>query len=211
MAAEFERGVFVNCPLDEAYEPVLQAILFCIVHLGFEPSLASGRADSGEDRLTKIIALMEGCKYSIHDLTRARAEGEGEMFRMNMPFELGIDYASRRYSKELKDKKFLVFERVRFEAKAALSDLSGCDFETHEGRFEKAIGEVRNFLVNEAGVRNDGTSLIVGRYADFQEWYWESQLAAGSSEDDIRRYPTREVLRAMQEWANEGTRNDIAG
>lgn len=204
MSADFERNVFVNCPLDEAYEPILQAILFAIVHLGFKPRLAAGRADGGEDRLRKIIGLIAESKYSIHDLSRAKASNEGEIFRLNMPFELGIDYAYKTSQVELRDKKFLVFERARFEAKAALSDLSGCDFEVHNSKFDKAIGEVRNFLVNEAGARPDGKALIVARYQDFGAWYWEKQLAAGSSEADIRSYPTREVLRAMHEWVGLG-------
>lgn len=200
MKTAFERSVFVNCPLDETYEPILQAILFCIVHFDFIPQLTTGRADGGEDRLTKIIGQIESCKYSIHDLTRSRATKEGELLRMNMPFELGIDYASRRYRPGLDGKKFLVFERAPYEAKAALSDLSGCDFQTHADSFDKAIGEVRTFLVNEAGAAPQGRALIISRYEDFQAWYWERQLAAGSSEQDIRQYPTREVLRAMQDW-----------
>lgn len=198
----FERSVFINCPLDDAYERTLQAVLFCIIHLGFTPRLASERADGGEDRLTKILGLIEASKFSIHDLSRNRASREGEVFRLNMPFELGLDYACRRYKPGMVGKKFLVFERERFETKAALSDLSGCDFEVHGDDYATAIGEVRNFLVNEAQARNDGKALIVARYEDFLGWYWERQLAAGSSEADIKTYPRREVLRAMKVWVD---------
>lgn len=175
-------------------------MLFCIVHLGFIPRLATSRADGGEDRLRKIVSHIEASKFSIHDLSRARASKAGEIFRLNMPFELGIDYAFRLANEDFRQKRFLVFERERFEAKAALSDMSGCDFEVHNDSYELAIGEVRNFLVNEAGARADGRALIISRYHDFGAWYWERQLEAGSTEADIRSYPTREVLRAMQEW-----------
>ncbi|WP_336919049.1 hypothetical protein, partial [Altererythrobacter lauratis] len=37
-----------------------------------------------------------------------------------------------------------------------------------------------------------------------QEWYWERELAAGSSEEDIREYPTVELIRAMHEWKDAG-------
>ena len=204
MAPDFERSVFVNCPFDEEYEPILQAMLFCIVHLGFTPRLAAGRADAAEDRLTKIIGLIETSRFSIHDLSRNRARAADEAFRMNMPFELGIDYAARRFIPELKDKAFLVFERIRYETKAALSDLSGCDFEVHGNAPERAVREVRNFLVNEAGAPPDGPTLIKARYEDFQAWYWERQSAAGASEEDIRAYPTRELLGAMLEWRAAG-------
>ena len=38
----------------------------------------------------------------------------------------------------------------------------------------------------------------------FQEWYYERQLAAGFSEEDIQDYPTKELLSAMQDWVAEG-------
>ena len=44
----------------------------------------------------------------------------------------------------------------------------------------------------------------VGAYTDFQEWYYEKQLAAGFSEDDIQDYPTSELLAAMTEWTTLG-------
>ena len=89
----FERSVFINCPFDKDFAPLLQAILFCVVVMGFEPRLASERNDSGETRLDKIRSIIEGSKYSIHDLSRCQAKRKGEMFRLNMPFELGIDWA----------------------------------------------------------------------------------------------------------------------
>lgn len=204
LPAPYERSVFINCPLGPDYEPILQAILFCVVHLGFTPRLAVERSDGGEDRITKILSLLEASRFSIHDLSRTRARKSDEVFRLNMPFELALDYACRRYRENRREKMFLVFEQARFEAKAALSDLSGCDFEVHGGEPERAMGGVRDFLVNEAGARSDGRALIRARYEDFQGWYWDKQLAAGSSEEDIRAYPTREVLRAMFEWVELG-------
>lgn len=204
MDAKYDRNVFVNCPLDEEYEPILQAVLFCIIYLGFNPRLSVSNADCGEDRLRQIIAHIEASKFSIHDLCRARASQAGEVFRLNMPFELGIDYGLKHTRPEFSTKRFLVFEGRRFEAKAALSDLSGCDFEVHSNSFEKAIGEVRNFLVNEAGAPAEGKAQIIARYHDFQAWYWERELRRGSTEADIRSYPTREVLRAMKEWVEAG-------
>ena len=93
---QFDRCVFVNCPFDEEYDPILQAILFCIVYLDFIPRLAKGRTDSAESRLDKIKSMIEGSKYSIHDLSRCQAREEGEYYRLNMPFELGIDYGCRQ-------------------------------------------------------------------------------------------------------------------
>jgi hypothetical protein len=93
----FEKCVFINCPFDKDYEGILQAMLFCIVYLGLSPRIATERMNSAEVRLTKLSELIVASKYSIHDLSRCQAEKGGEHYRLNMPFELGLDYGCRRY------------------------------------------------------------------------------------------------------------------
>ena len=198
---DFETSVFVNCPFDDDYAPILQAMLFCIVHLGFTPRIATETTDSGATRLAKIGDLIFQCRYSVHDLSRCQAVREGEMFRLNMPFELGIDWGCRRYAAdERAQKRILVLEEQRYRYQAALSDLAGCDIESHGGQYQKAVRKVRNWLVSEAGAHKVGAESILNAYAAFQGWYYEKQLADGFSEDDIKDYPTRELLDAMMEW-----------
>ena len=201
--SHFGKSVFINCPFDKDYEPILQAILFCLVYLGFTPLLATQAVDSGENRLTKIQSLIESAKYSIHDLSRCISSKKGEYFRLNMPFELGVDYGCRQFSKSThQEKRFLILEEKRFQTKRALSDLAGCDFEAHDGNFEKAIRKVRNWLFSEAGMSNvPGSAKIAASYTtDFQEWHYERMLAQGFSEEDIQDYPTLELLEAMKKW-----------
>lgn len=202
---EFERCIFVNCPFDEDYEPILQAILFCVLFLDFNPRFATESNDSGENRLDKIQGLIESSKFSIHDLSRCQATRKGEHFRLNMPLELGIDYGCKQfYGKGRDSKKFLILEEQRYRYQAAISDLSGCDIEAHGGNFEKAVRKVRNWLVAEAGAQNVGAARILASYIDFQEWYYEKQLEAGFSDEDIQDYPTIELLNAMKEWISIG-------
>jgi hypothetical protein len=200
----FERSVFVNCPFDDDYEPILQAILFCIIYLGFAPRISRERNDSGEVRLQKIRSLIEGSLYSIHDLSRSQARKKGEHFRLNMPFELGIDYACREYLPGREAKRLLVLDEKPYRYQAALSDIAGCDIEYHGGDYQKGVRKVRNWLVSEAGVEADGAARVLARYADFQGWYYDKQLAAGFSDEDIKDYPTNELLRAMQDWVDAG-------
>ncbi len=202
----FDRSVFINCPFDEDYAPILQAILFCIVYLGLQPRLATERIDSGDVRIAKIQDLIENSKYSIHDLSRCQATAAGEHYRLNMPFELGIDYACRRYFGHGRDaKRILVLEEKPYRYQAALSDLAGCDISPHGGDFQKAIRAVRNWLVSEAHVPGVGAQKIINAYTtEFQEWYYERQRANGFSEEDILDYPTSELLAAMQEWVEWG-------
>lgn len=67
-----------------------------------------------------------------------------------------------------------------------------------------AIRKVRGWLVRQAGAPPKGATLIESRYAVFQQWYWARELAAGASEDDIRQYPTVDVVDAMQQWMELG-------
>lgn len=58
----FDRSVFVNCAFDEDFEPILQAIAFCIVELGFYPRLAPENKDNAAARLDRIAALIRESK-----------------------------------------------------------------------------------------------------------------------------------------------------
>lgn len=201
MAPPFERSVFINCPFDDQFAPILKAISFCVVYLGFFPRLAPENADNAAARLDCIVELVRGSKYGVHDLSRCRSTGAGEYVRMNMAFELGIDHACRRFGAgRLAEKSVLVLEETRYDYQKALSDISGWDIQPHDGDFEKAVLHVRSWLVAKARAEKVGASRIRGAYAAFQEWYWERELAAGSSEDDIRAYPASELLTAMHEW-----------
>jgi hypothetical protein len=205
VAAEFDTSVFINCPFDEAYKPLLQALAFCCVSFGFAPRLASENMDSASIRLGRITALIKECRYSVHDLSRSQASKKGEFARMNMPFELGVDYGCRAYSEHpLNQKRILILDEKRYRYQAALSDLAGCDPEAHDGDYEKLITVVRNWLVNEAGAAPQAASAVVYAYQDFQEWNWERLLLDGYEEDDIKSRPTIELIREMQQWVDAG-------
>ena len=76
---DFGRNVFVNCPFDDAYLPLLRPILFVTLYLGLMPRIALESLDSGRPRIEKIIALIEQSKYAIHDLSRMQAERAGSI------------------------------------------------------------------------------------------------------------------------------------
>ena len=205
MPPPFGRSVFVNCPFDDEFAPVLQSVAFCVVYLGFFPRLAPENADNAAARLDRIAELIRGSKYGIHDLSRCKSTMADEYSRMNMPFELGLDHACRRFGNApLTDKRILILEHTRYDYQRALSDISGWDIQAHGGDHEKAVRHVRSWLIAQAGAPAVGAALIQGKYIAFQEWYWERELAAGSSEDDIREYPTAELIRAMHEWKDAG-------
>ena len=93
----FESNVFVNCPFDDKYLPLLRPLLFTIIALGLSPRIALEDLDSGRPRVQKLLALIEESKYAIHDLSRIKAEKKGEFYRLNVPFELGLDVGCRLF------------------------------------------------------------------------------------------------------------------
>ena len=203
--SDFDRNVFINCPFDGEYEHILQALLFCLVRFGLKPRIATERSDAGESRIEKILELIESSRYSIHDLSRCRAREVGEHYRLNMPFELGIDFGCRNYGGEpLSRKVILILEEEPYRYQAAISDLAGSDIEAHGGSYETAVRKVRNWLTGIGGFERVGAARILAEYEDFQEWHYERQLDAGFSEDDIQDYSTAELLQTMFEWTEEG-------
>ena len=198
---EFDRSVFVNCPLDEDYDRILQAILFCLVRFGLKPRIATERSDAGEPRIGKILDLIQSSRYSIHDLCRCQARDRGEYYRLNMPFELGLDFGCRRYgSGRLGEKVILVLEEQRYRYQAAISDLAGSDIEAHHGDYQIAVRKVRNWLAGMPGFEGIGGARVLADYEEFQRWHIQRQRNRGFSDDDIRDYSTAELLSAMFDW-----------
>ena len=203
-----DRSVFINCPFDDDYAPLLQAILFTLVFLGYEPRLSSEQIDSVSTRMDRISDLIVSCQFSIHDLSRCIAKRKGELYRLNMPFELGIDYGLRMNGGPAHaDKEILILSEKPYTHTAALSDLAGCDVEAHGGDYEKVVRRVRNWFSERTNADVPPPTVILSKYFGFQEWHFERESARGASEEDIKAYPTSELLAAMRDW-NDADRPD---
>lgn len=197
----FDRSVFLNCPFDEEFSPILQAIAFCITDMGFQPRLAPENADNAQNRLDRIVELIRASKYGIHDLSRCKSTGPDQYSRMNMPFELGLDHGCARFGHTAESgKAILVLEATRYDFQKTLSDISGWDIAAHGHDHIKAVKAVRNWLVHIANADPVGPTRILDNYATFQEWYLERERYRGSSDEDIMEYPTIQVVKAMREW-----------
>lgn len=203
--ADYDSTVFINCPFDEEYAPLLEAAVFCVVYFGFAPRLANERVESGESRLDKIVEMILSARYSIHDLSRCRSLSIGEHFRMNMPFELGIDLGIRRSGVQPHDtKKFLILEESPYDLKRSLSDMAGQDVEFHRADFELVIRRVRDFFRVEAAIEVPGPSRIVADYYTFLGWMTEKKIHEGHSEKDALKLPTKERVEEMVLWNRAG-------
>ena len=203
MSSPRTKSIFINCPYDNAYVPTLRPVLFTVRFLGFTPRLAMESSDSGGARINKIQKLIKGSRYAIHDLSRLHAERKGEPFRLNMPFELGLDIGCRVFGgREQKRKRCLILERFRYSVQKALSDLSNSDVCAHEGKPEKAVLHVRNWLVQEAHVTAPSPKTIWYAFNDFVADLDTKLKVQRFSKTDIITMPLNELLQHMTRWIN---------
>lgn len=166
------------------------------------PRLSSERLDA-ESRLDKIVELIRRSRFSIHDLSRVRAARPGEFARLNMPFELGVDYGFSRSGGRYSTKRALVIAKEQYEYQVALSDIAGFDVASHHDRYQLAITHVRRWLRSQ-GVDVRSPSQIFGDYLAYQEWDWVRLLEEGWDEADIPDRSTDEQLDAMELWVRSG-------
>ncbi len=69
----------------------MKAMAFCIYDLGLFLRIASETHDSGSTRIVKIEDLISQFQFGIHDLSRLAAAKKGDLARLNMPYELGLE------------------------------------------------------------------------------------------------------------------------
>jgi hypothetical protein len=166
--AGYNDSVFINCPFDEEYSPLLHAIVYAIYRCGFYPRTALDEDDGTEYRLEKIIRIIKDSRYGIHDLSRIELNTAG-LPRFNMPFELGIFFGAKHLGAgEQKKKNALVFERTKYTYQQYISDLNGIDTKAHENNPTLAIRKVRDWLSMASGRKTiPGYAIIDEEYQDF--------------------------------------------
>jgi hypothetical protein len=132
-AVSYDRRVFINCPFDNDYLPLLRAVAFAVIDCGFSPRLALQEVN-GRLRLEKMIAMMRDSRLSIHD----------------MPFECGVFVGLKESgAKRHRDKQFLVLDDAAHQHQRTMSDVAGLDPKVHGKDPRKAIDAVRHFLASE--------------------------------------------------------------
>lgn len=209
----FNKNIFVNCPFDKDFMPLLKPLVFTILYCGYKPRIALERLDSGEIRLMKIKELIDSSKYSIHDLSRIKAKNKDEYYRLNMPFEIGLDLGCRLYHQNhiYRDKRALILESEQYSYQKALSDLSNSDVKCHNGEPEDLIFEVRNWFSEITNEELPGGTLIWDDFNTFLTDLLESIKRKGLKQKDIDRMPVAELINKMRDWINEkATKPNIA-
>jgi hypothetical protein len=163
--------VFVNCPFDDAYRPLFEAIVFAVFDCGFHAHCALEAEDSGEERIRKIKRIIRECAFGIHDVSRVELDSANHLPRFNMPLELGLFLGAQEYgSGAQRRKRSLVLDAERYRYQKFISDIAGQDIRAHRNDPEQAIACVRAMLSTtlNGGARIPGETIIRTRYAHFR-------------------------------------------
>lgn len=171
--SDYATDVFVNCPFDKRYKSIFEAIVFAVFDCGFRARCALEFGDSSQVRIDTLFSLISGCKYGLHDISRTELDQQTKLPRFNMPLELGMFLAAKRFGAgKQKDKVCLVLDSEQYRYQQYISDISGQDIRAHNGKPKQAIKAVRDWL-RDASRRTTipGGSEIYRRYRLFSQDY----------------------------------------
>jgi|TARA_R110001592_G_scaffold147042_3_gene371471 hypothetical protein len=197
---DFELNVFVNCPFDNDYRQLLIAVTFTVKYLGYKPRLSLERADSAETRIDKIVGMINESKFGIHDLSRIVSVDGNEHFRMNMPFELGIDYGCQKLKGGVwSNKQMLILEKERYRYQKAISDLSGSDIKNHDDDPIKIIKVVRDWFVATEKKRAPSGNKIWDKFNEFQAYLYD-EVVETDGHKSVGDVQITEIIQHMTSW-----------
>jgi hypothetical protein len=195
------RDIFINCPFDDDYRPLFQALVFVVADCGFRARCALELLDSGETRCEKLRRLIRESRYGIHDISRTETDKDSGLPRFNMPFELGLDVGCKFFGGQSRErsKRILVLSKERYEYQKYLSDIAGQDIQAHQGRAEDLIDVVRGWLQQDGdGGTLPGAAVIKKRYTQFQDDlpYILAELHLG--DEDLKNF--HDYHNSVSEW-----------
>lgn len=165
----YATDVFINCPFDRRYRCIFRAIVFSVFDCGFRARCAQEVDDSSEIRVEKIFKIISECKYGLHDISRTTLDSVTKLPRFNMPLELGMFLAAKRFGiKKQKQKVCLVLDTDQYRYQKFISDISGYDIRKHNNSPAEAIKIVRNWLRDASKHKTiPGGAEICRRYKAF--------------------------------------------
>lgn len=196
----FKTNVFINCPFDKDYSPLLKSLVFTVLYFDLEPKL-SQTISSSSVRVNQIKQHIRSCKYGIHDLSRSRALKKKELPRFNMPYELGLDIGCSEFGgKKFSEKRILILETERYHYQKVLSDIAGQDIENHNDDPKILIQKVRNwFSVNNPSTIIPGPSEIWMAYKQFNTDLL-NDLSPKYTPQDIEEMPVGDFIKFARDW-----------
>ncbi|HEU4452104.1 MAG TPA: hypothetical protein VFR81_03555 [Longimicrobium sp.] len=198
--ATYENSVFINCPFDTMYRPLLEAIIFAVYACGFFPRCALEGNDSSEVRIDRITSIIRQCRLAIHDISQTHLDPQTGLPRFNMPFELGIFVGAKAFGgRDQRRKACVVLDSERHRYQAFISDIAGQDIRDHGREVARAIHQVRDFLAAHApaSVLLPGGDAIVKRYRQFHR---ELRPSCRKLHLDPRKLTFRDLTVLIVNW-----------
>lgn len=167
----YTENVFINCPFDQKYQTIFDAIVFVVFDCGYVARCALEIDNAAEIRIEKIKHIIAGSKFGIHDISRTELNSKTKLPRFNMPLELGMFLSAKQFGdKKQKIKVCLILDRKEFRYHKFISDLAGQDIRSHENSPEKVITIIRNWLRNSSKRKTiPGGKDIYRRYRLFRK------------------------------------------
>jgi hypothetical protein len=123
--------------------------------------------------------------------------------RFNMPFELAIFLAAKRFGLGRQKRKIaLVLDATGYRYRASLSDISGQHIAVHKGIAKMVIRQVRDWLDTCQTVRD---SLPGGDYISKQYYKFSQELPAASRRLRLnaRELTYADTCRAIEAWLKD--------
>lgn len=211
---DYQKNIFINCPFDDKYFDLLKTLIFTVVYCDYIPRIASESSDSGLSRLEKIIVLIQESQYAIHDLSRLQAKSVDEYYRLNMPFELGIDYGLRRFNEAFSDKQSLILETEKYDYIKAISDIKGFDIKNHNDIPEQLVECLRAWFSETIGLRGlNSSDKIYSDFIDFNTDLFRKKMnkyAGEHTSTEAEKFASTEIaemtipeyIDEIKEWKN---------
>jgi hypothetical protein len=169
--SSYDTRAFINCPFDAQYKPLFEAITFACLACGIRPRCALEIDDASEVRIDKVFRIIAECKYGVHDISRTEVTSASGLPRFNMPLELGMFLAAKRFGVgRQKQKVCLILDSVPYRYQQFISDIAGQDIQVHNNSPQEAISVVRNWLRGDSRARVlPGGMEIYRRYQLFEQ------------------------------------------
>jgi hypothetical protein len=166
----YDRNVFINCPFDSDFRPLLHALVFAIQDCGFVARAALETQNFVEGRFDKIVRIIKESRLGFHDLSRVELDKKSKLPRFNMPLELGLFIGAHRFGgSSHQPKECLVTDSRRYRYQKFVSDVAGQDPTAHNDSPEELIRVTRNWLRTCTKDIIPGERDIVKRFHCFQE------------------------------------------
>jgi len=135
--SQFDYGVFINCPFDDSYRSLFEAIVFTVHDCGYVARCSLEVTDASQVRIEKISAIIGSCRLGIHDISRTDLDTATQLPRFNMPLELGLFLGAKRFgSGKHRLKTCLILDVDRYRYQKFISDIAGQDIAAHSGKPE---------------------------------------------------------------------------